>query len=142
MRQERARRSCCFVITRRTHGAFIPVNDVFFKDGFDEYIVHGNHGAVNPNRTGTKAGVLYKLTIPAGSSTSVRLRLGKSTSAKPFADFDAIFATRLREADEFYAELQADNADADARNVQRQAFAGMIWSKQFFYYDIGEWIKG
>src|SRR2546429_260816 len=60
----------------------------------------------------------------------------------PFADFDAIFATRLREADEFYAELQADNADADARNVQRQAFAGMIWSKQFFYYDIGEWIKG
>jgi len=48
----------------------------------------------------------------------------------------------LREADEFYAELQTDNADADARNVQRQAFAGMIWSKQFFYYDIGEWIKG
>jgi len=131
----------------------------FFKDGLGEYIVHGNQSAVNPNRTGTKAGVLYKLTIPAGSSTSVRLRLvaadvrrrtaggnGDSASSprrlQPFADFDAIFATRLREADEFYAELQADNADADARNVQRQAFAGMIWSKQFFYYDIGEWIKG
>jgi len=110
----------------------------FFKDGFDEYVVHGNQAAVNSKRTGTKAGALYKLTIPAGGSTSVRLRLGKSTSAKPFADFDAVFATRLREADEFYEALQADNANADARNVQRQAFAGMIWSKQFFYYDIGE----
>ncbi len=114
----------------------------FFKDGLDEYVVHGNQSAVNPSRTGTKAGALYKLTIPAGKSTSVRLRLGKFTSAKPFADFDATFAARLREADEFYAALQADNVNADARNVQRQAFAGMIWSKQFFYYDIGEWING
>ena len=61
---------------------------------------------------------------------------------QPFADFDDIFAGRLREADEFYEELQADNANADARNIQRQAFAGMIWSKQFFYYDIEEWLKG
>jgi hypothetical protein len=114
----------------------------FFKDGLDEYVVHGNQSAVNPNRTGTKAGALYKLTIPAGNSTSVRLRLGKTANAKPFADFDAIFVTRLREADEFYDDLQADIADADARNVQRQALAGMIWSKQFFYYDIAEWIKG
>src|SRR5882724_7985729 len=143
--------------TRRLYGQADAQG--FFKDGLGEYIVHGNQSAVNPNRTGTKAGVLYKLTIPAGSSTSVRLRLvaadGRRRTAggngdyassprrlQPFADFDAIFATRLREADEFYAELQADNADADARNVQRQAFAGMIWSKQFFYYDIGEWIKG
>ena len=125
---------------RRLHGQRDAQG--FFKDGFDEYVVHGNQAAVNSKRTGTKAGALYKLTIPASGSTSVRLRLGKSTSAKPFADFDGIFATRLREADEFYAELQADNADADARNVQRQAFAGMIWSKQFFYYDVGEWIKG
>jgi len=114
----------------------------FFKDAFDEYIVHGNQSAVNPNRTGTKAGALYKLTIPAGKSTSVRLRLGKSAAAKPFVDFDAVFAARFREADEFYEALQADNANADARNVQRQALAGMIWSKQFFYYDIGEWLKG
>jgi hypothetical protein len=114
----------------------------FFKDAFHEYVVHGNQSAVNPNRTGTKAGALYKLTIPAGGSTSVRLRLGKSTNAKPFADFDAIFAARLREADEFYDDLQLDIADADARNVQRQAFAGMIWSKQFFYYDVPEWING
>jgi hypothetical protein len=129
----------------------------FYKDGFDEYIVHGNHAAVNPEQTGTKAGVLHKLTVGAGKSAQIRLRLtgssgrqsvpsGQSrlTSAatKPFADFDAIFAARIREADEFYDELQADIADADARNVQRQAFAGMIWSKQYFYYDIAEWIKG
>ncbi|MFO1512873.1 MAG: glucosidase [Verrucomicrobiota bacterium] len=125
---------------RRLYGQ----NDIqgFFKDGFDEYVVRGNKAAVNPNHTGTKAGALYKLTIPAGGSASIRLRLGKFTSAKPFADFDAIFAARLREADEFYAELQADIADGDARNVQRQAFAGMIWSKQFFYYDVAEWMKG
>jgi hypothetical protein len=133
----------------------------FFKDAFEEYVVHGNQSAVNPNRSGTKAGALYKLTIPAGGSQQIRLRFvaadvrrrtskanGEPESAssprqlRPFADFDDIFATRLREADGFYDDLQADNANADARNVQRQAFAGMIWSKQFFYYDIGEWING
>ena len=114
----------------------------FFKDAFDEYLVHGNQSAVNPKHTGTKVGALHKLTIPAGGSANVRMRLAKSTSAKPFAEFDQVFEQRRREADEFYSALQADIADADARNVQRQAFAGMIWSKQFFYYDVPEWIKG
>src|SRR6266568_3154815 len=117
----------------------------FFKDGFDEYVVHGNLSAVNPNRTGTRAGALYKLTIPPGGSGTVRLRLvaanagsrtvnGDQQSASsprrlhPFIHFDDIFAARLRETDEFYAEAQQDITDADARNVQRQAFAGMIWS--------------
>ncbi len=77
-----------------------------------------------------------------GGSQEVCLRLSKHSNAKPFADFKAIFASRVKEADEFYGELQQDIADADARNVQRQAFAGMIWSKQFFYYDVSEWIKG
>jgi len=63
-------------------------------------------------------------------------------NTKPFSDFEKVVAQRLIEADEFYAELQQDIADADTRNVQRQAFAGMIWSKQFFYYDVSEWIKG
>jgi hypothetical protein len=153
----------------------------FFKDALNEYIVHGNQSAANPARTGTKAGALYKLTIPAGSSASVRLRLvaqisksavsqvskpanggklntrshvarladlevgdtaGLETRATAFADFDAIFAQRIREAGEFYAELQDGIPTADERDVQRQAFAGMIWSKQFFYYDVAEWIKG
>ena len=114
----------------------------FFKDAFHEYIVHGNQAAVNPTSGGTKAGLLYKLTIAAGGSTTVRLRLAKSVGAKPFVDFEAVFKQRIAEADEFYAALQKGITDADERNVQRQAFAGMIWSKQFFYYDIREWLKG
>ena len=138
----------------------------FFKDGFDEYIVHGNQSAVNPGRSGTKAGVLQKLTIPAGGSASVRLRLtsegglqsaapsvlpapsgksrrsGPKSTLQPFADFDMIFTRRIKEADEFYAGLQRDMRDSDARNVQRQALAGMIWSKQFYSYEVRAWLKG
>jgi len=114
----------------------------YFKDAFDEYIVQGNHDAVNPGQTGTKAGVLHRLTVPAGKSAQIRLRLAKKLSGKPFATFDALFARCIEEADAFYAGLQQDLKDPDARNVQRQAFAGMIWSKQFFYYDVAEWLKG
>ncbi len=113
-----------------------------FKDAFDEYLVHGNPAAVNPEQTGTKAGVLHQVTVPAGGSKQIRLRLAKQLAGKPFATFDALFAQRIDEADAFYAALQSGLDDADARNVQRQAFAGMIWSKQFFYYDVAEWIKG
>jgi hypothetical protein len=113
-----------------------------FKDGFDEYVVHGRQEAANPDRVGTKAGVLYKLSIPPNGARQIKLRLSNETKPKPFSDFDKVFAQRLKEADEFYARLQQDITDADARNVQRQAFAGMIWSKQFFYYDVPEWIKG
>lgn len=113
----------------------------YFKDAFDEYLVHGNSAAVNPEQVGTKAGVLHKLVVPAGGAKQIRLRLAKKLAGKPFAMFDAIFAQRLDEADAFYADLQRGMED-DARNVQRQAFAGMIWSKQFFYYDVAEWLKG
>jgi hypothetical protein len=126
--------------THRLYGQFHDQG--FYKDGFDEYIVHGNRSAINPDSTGTKAGALYQRMIPAGGSTIVRLRLAKSSGPKPFTSFDATFDVRQREANEFYAASQAGISDADARNVQRQAFAGMIWSKQFFYYDIGDWIKG
>ena len=113
-----------------------------FKDAFDQYIVHGKAEAVNPEQSGTKAAVLHKLAVPAGGSRLIRLRLTKRSSAKPFADFDALLTARLREADGFYAELQQGISDADKRNVQRQAFAGMIWSKQFFCYDVREWLDG
>jgi hypothetical protein len=117
----------------------------FFKDAFHEYIIAGNKSAVNPAQTGTKVGALYELNVPAGGSATVRLRLAKSdgtSSSKPFSDFDEIFSQRRNEADEFYAGLQHDITDADARMVQRQAFAGMIWSKQFFHYDVQEWLDG
>jgi hypothetical protein len=133
----------------------------YFKDAFNEYLVHGNHAAVNPEQIGTKAGALHQLTVPAGGSQQIRLRLvGAAASTRraksntenesassprrlqPFATFDAIFAQRLEEADAFYAALQPGLEEADARHVQRQAFAGLIWSKQFFYYDVAAWLKG
>jgi len=114
----------------------------YFKDGINDYIVHGATSAVNPSQLGTKAAADYELEIPTGKSATVRLRLTNSTSAKPFADFDYLFAARMKEADEFYAEVQAQIKDDDAKNVQRQAFAGMLWSKQFFYYDIPQWLNG
>jgi len=118
----------------------------FFKDAFHEYVVEGRITAVNPAQTGTKAGAHYSLSVPAGGSVRVRLRLTASATggkrAPPFADFDAIFALRRGEADRFYADLQREIGDPDARLVQRQAFAGMVWSKQFFHYDVEKWLAG
>ena len=113
----------------------------YFKDAFHSYVVRGDHSAVNPAKAGTKVAGLYRLTVPAGGSVMVRVRLTREP-ANVFADFDAVFARRIADADEFYAELQQGIDDADARLVQRQAFAGLLWSKQFFYYDVPEWLDG
>jgi hypothetical protein len=113
-----------------------------FKDAFHEYVVSGNHAAVNPQRTGTKAAAHYQLTVPAGGSVQVRLRLTNEALVKPLQGFDTVCVERQREADEFYATLQAGIPDADARSVQRQALASMVWSKQFFYYDVPQWLQG
>jgi hypothetical protein len=112
------------------------------KDAFHEYVVRGNRAHVNPGGAGTKAAAHYRLTIPAQGSGQVRVRLTDEAQPRPFAKFEAIMAERQREADEFYAELQSPIADQDARRVQRQAFAGMIWSKQFYYYDVPQWLNG
>ncbi len=114
----------------------------FFKDGLNEYVVGGRADAVNPDRGGTKAAAHYLLNIEAGQNQVLRLRLGPNGLAEPFADFDQLFAQRQQEADAFYDELQKDLADADARAVQRQALAGMLWSKQFYYYDVKRWLEG
>ena len=114
----------------------------FFKDAFHDHVVHGSDGAINPERTGTKAGARYRLEVPAGSTALVRLRLTTRTAEPAFDDFDATVARRVAEADAFYDEIQTGLDDPDARAVQRQAFAGMIWSKQFFYFDIPTWLAG
>ena len=114
----------------------------FFKDAFHEQLIGGKKDAVNPKRTGTKMCAHYELAIPAGGSREVRLRLARKTGAKPFADFDEIFAKRIAEADAFYADIQAGMADADARSIQRQALAGMIWSKQFYHFNVRTWLNG
>jgi len=113
-----------------------------FKDGFHDRVIGGATAAVNPSRAGTKAGAWHVLKIPAGGRQQVRLRLCRRPRSRPFLDFDEVFATRLAEADEFYGRIQHDLDDAEARHVQRQAFAGLIWSKQFYYYDVPQWLAG
>ncbi|MBC7920420.1 MAG: glucosidase, partial [Ferruginibacter sp.] len=119
--------------------------DGYFKDGIHAYVVDGVTGAVNPRGKGTKVAVRYGLTLPAGASETIRLRLTRNEEGdaeRAFSDFDALFAQRQREADAFYAEVQSKIASEDARNVQRQAFAGMLWSKQFYHYYVPQWLRG
>jgi hypothetical protein len=114
----------------------------FFKDGINDRVVNGDLRAVNADQNGTKAAVWFERVVPAHGSVEVRLRLTRDVLASPFAGFARLFDQRVAEADEFYAGLQRGMAGTDARAVQRQAFAGMIWSKQYFYYDIPEWLNG
>src|SRR3989441_2648650 len=116
----------------------------YVKDGINDYIVHGATEAVNPEHTGTKAAAHYKLTVGAGETIVVRLRLADSDfkSKNAFADFDKTFALRQREADEFYATIIPQDLSADAQNVMRQGFAGMLWSKQFYHYVVKDWLDG
>jgi hypothetical protein len=113
----------------------------FFKDGFHQRIVDGRREAVRAE-SGTKAGAWHAFDVPPGGQAQVRLRLCAEELQNPFEHFDAFTARRLEEADEFYAELQAGIAAADARLVQRQAFAGLLWSKQFYNLDVPQWLKG
>jgi hypothetical protein len=120
-----------------------------FKDAFHDAVIAGAPTADE----GTKAAAHFRFTVPAGEAVSVRLRLVSAASTSspstppngalgPFDRFDATVAERIQEADAFYADLQKDLLDADARRVQRQAFAGLIWSKQWYYYDVPEWLSG
>jgi len=116
----------------------------YVKDGINDYVVKDVTKAVNPQWMGTKASARYQLDIGAHRPAMVKLRL---TTDEPKAEmlgeqFDEIFAERRREADEFYEKIQPHEASADAKNVQRQAFAGMLWSKQYYYYDVRRWLRG
>ncbi|HET9352923.1 MAG TPA: hypothetical protein VFO32_02895, partial [Sphingomicrobium sp.] len=112
------------------------------KDGFHDYLVGGAKHAVGSHK-GTKAAGIYRRTVAAGASTTIRVRLNLGpTKPTPFDDFERIVSLRKSEADAFYAGLQSKVVDEDLRRVQRQAFAGVLWSKQYFYYDVTEWLDG
>lgn len=105
----------------------------YVKDGINDYLVHGCSEAVNPNRIGTKVSAHYGLAIAPGEIKTVRLRLSEPNLTQPFdAEFETIFQNRIKEADEFYQHISSLDLSEDERNVQRQAFAGMLWSKQFY----------
>jgi hypothetical protein len=124
-----------------------PNPQPYVKDAFHEYIIRGNKAAVNPKQTGTKAALHYSLTVPANGEVSVRVRLRKIKSQPVSAtalttEFDDVFATRMAEADEFYGTVIPNSADADTKLVMRQAFAGLLWSKQYYYYVVRDWLNG
>ena len=116
----------------------------YLKDGINDYVVHGTADAVNPGQPGTKATAHYRSRVPPGERLVVRLRFTDQTpSAQMFGEaFDAVFTERVVEADEFYARRVGRCASQDALHVQRQAFAGMPWSKQFYHYDLRTWLEG
>jgi hypothetical protein len=115
----------------------------FAKDGINDYIVHGNQQAVNPEQVGTKAAANYKLTIASGATATIRLRLtNNALKQNAFADFDKIFADRLHEADEFYQTVIPKDLSADAQSVMRQSLGGLLWSKQFYHYVVEQWLEG
>ncbi|MDY0187063.1 MAG: hypothetical protein RBR16_03970 [Syntrophus sp. (in: bacteria)] len=123
----------------------------YVKDGINDFVVQGNQAAVNPEKQGTKVAAHYRLMVEPGRSATVRLRLtsrgpeGKRKTSKgaaaPFGPaFDATLAARLQEADEFYRSVTPSSVSPDAANVMRQAIAGMLWSKQFYFFDGDNWL--
>ena len=116
----------------------------YVKDAFHEYVVDKIVGAVNPEQTGTKACARYTVTVPAGEQTTLRLRLTDDPLAgDPFGPgFDRVFQSRIAEADAFYNSLGSPELSDDVRSVMRQAFAGLLWSKQFYKYDVLHWLEG
>jgi len=114
----------------------------FFKDGIHDRIVGGRQENVNPLKVGTKAAVWRRYLVAPGACVELKIRLVRRPTDRPFEDFDRILEARRREADEYYRELQKDIASEDVRIIQRQAFAGLIWSKQFYQFDIPLWLNG
>lgn len=116
----------------------------YAKDGINDYVVRGLKEAVNPDHVGSKVAAHYTFTLGAGETKTIRLRFTDQSSnesvTEPF--FTTMLAERKAEADDFYAQLAPPGLSDDAKRVQRQAFAGLLWSKQFYHYDLARWLKG
>ena len=124
----------------KLHGA--KSRTKFVKDGINEYLVHGKD-TINDKKSGTKASGNYKIEVPAGGVYRIRLRLSKDNLSNPFGQYDDIMGLRQQEANAFYeATIHQNVADPDLKSIQRQATAGMLWSKQFYYYNVREWLDG
>jgi hypothetical protein len=113
----------------------------YVKDAFHNWLVTGDRDAVNPSKAGTKAAAHYVLTVPAGGSKQVRLRLSETPPAQPFTSFDEAFASCLADANEFYDRITPASLNEDQRRVHRQALAGMMWSKQYYFFDLDRWLE-
>ena len=118
-----------------------PNPSPYVKDAFHEFVVSGKREAVNPERIGTKAAAHYILELPPGGSKVARLRLSAQPAAHPFDKFDTTVAARLADADEFYNKITPSTLNQDERQVHRQALAGMLWTKQYYYFDLDKWLE-
>ncbi len=121
-----------------------PNSSPYVKDGINNYVVNGQQGAVNPQQTGTKAAAKYQLTVGAGQTATIRVRLSNVAPVAigdPFKNFTADMESRLNEANEFYRAVTPERATEDEARVMRQALAGMLWSKQYFGFDIDKWLE-
>ena len=136
--------------TERIFG--VPNRSPYVKDSISNYIVHGQSEAVNPEKRGTKVAAHYRLSVPAGGCQTVRLRLSDAVPASfaeskgkpsgPFGPpFDELLRARHKDADEFYATVIPASLTVDQTNIMRQALAGMLWSKQFYHYDVDKWLE-
>src|SRR5215469_4187487 len=112
----------------------------YVKDAFHHHVIMKNETAVNPAKQGTKAAAHYVLEVPAQGSMSLHLRLSAFPIPQPFQKFDSILAERLADADEFYGKIAPRNLTEDERRVHRQALAGMLWTKQYYYFDLDRWL--
>ncbi|TAH20363.1 MAG: glucosidase [Cytophagales bacterium] len=113
-----------------------------FKDGVNDFLVLGDKKAINYEQKGTKASIRYPLTVEGEGSTTIFLRLTNKNNASPFTDFEEVFKTRIQEADEFYDDLSKNITEPDLKRILRQSYAGMLWNKQYYYYNVDQWLKG
>jgi hypothetical protein len=112
----------------------------YVKDAFHAYIISGRGQAVNPVKFGTKVAAHYVLNVPCGESKTVRLRLAAAKRDKAFDGFERVFKNRIADADEIYNRITPQSLVEDQRRVHRQALAGMLWSKQFYFFDLEQWL--
>jgi hypothetical protein len=120
----------------------LPNATPYVKDGIHEAVVHGRMDRVNPEQVGTKVAAHFQAIVPPGKTFTVRLRFADAPHDDPFGDLDPIFQQRIAEAEEFYAAIQRPDLSDDERQVQRQALAGLMWSKQFYHYSVELWLEG
>jgi Glycosyl hydrolase family 63 C-terminal domain len=121
----------------------VPNHSPHVKDAINDYVVAGKKDGINPQKTGTKAAARYRFELHSGQQKSIRLRFTSRPEAGGFGQpFEELFALRMREADEFYGAISPKNLSSDERLIQRQAFATLLWSKQFYHYNVRRWLRG
>src|SRR5262249_51086464 len=118
-----------------------PNASPYVKDAFHAWVISQQAEALNPARTATKMSAHHALELPAGRSTTVRLRLSANRSEDAFGDFEKVLANRIADADEFYQRITPKSLTEDQRRVHRQAMAGVLWSKQYYYFDLEQWLR-